>query len=544
MYCLGINSGFGGGYQDACAVLLHNGKLVSAIEEERLNRIKFSPGQLPVRAIQYVLQHAGITINDVDVVAMHGSTWQGDVRAKIAAFFKHNFGYAPSIQLYHHHTAHAASSYYASGFNDALIITIDNSGDGISTQICTGINGKIEVLQQVERPNSLGTFYSLITQYCGFTRDADEYKLMGLSAYGKATAIDLSDVLQYTGDGNYVMNSNYLVEIKPGTPFPSKQQVLYSDKLQQLLGFTNRLPGDTVSDNIKNLAAAAQLQLEQVMTELLKYWIKKTGLSKVCLAGGVSLNCLMNGKLLNLKEVEELYVPPFAGDMGVSAGCAYLASTESGHMPEALKTCYTGKPFSNEEIEVCMQKAKVKYQKVESPAQVAAQLVSDGKIIAWMQGGSEIGPRALGNRSILANPALNDVKNKINVAIKFREDYRPFCPSVIEEDANKYFSMKNISSPHMTITYKVKQEWWNELAGIVHHDTTARIQTVNNNQNHLFYNYLLELKKLTGHGVTINTSFNTRNHPMVNSPYEALETYYSSGLDALVMGNFLLQKDL
>lgn len=544
MYCLGINGGFGGGYQDACAVLLHNGHLISAIEEERLNRIKFSPGQLPVKAIQYVLQHAGITIKDIDVVAMHGSTWQGNVQEKIAGFFTHNFGYSPAIQLFHHHTAHAASSYYASGFDDALIISIDNSGDGISTQICTGINGKIEILQQVERPNSLGSFYSLITQYCGFIRDADEYKLMGLSAYGTPQAISLEDVLNYTGEGNYRLNTDYLVEIKPGTPFPSKQQVLYSPKLQQLLGFANRLPGDAVSDNVKNLAAAAQQQLERVMTEVLTYWINKTGLSKVCLAGGVSLNCLMNGKLLKLTEVSELYVPPFAGDMGVAVGCAYLASTGKDIAPVSLKTCYTGKEFSDEDIEACLQKVKVPYKKINNPAKIAAELVDEGKIIAWMQGGSEIGPRALGNRSILANPALAGVKEKINAAVKFREDYRPFCPAVLEEDAHLYFDMKNVASPYMTITYPVKQAWWDKLAGVVHHDKTARIQTVNNKQNPLFYNYLLELKKLTGYGVSINTSFNTRNHPMVNSPYEALETYFSSGLDALVIGNFLLQKDL
>lgn len=541
MYILGINSGFGGGYQDACAVLLHNGVIVAAVEEERLTRVKFAPGQLPLQAIGFVLRQQKISIQQVIAIAIHGSSWKGDFIERLQLFFIHHFGYCPPVQQVHHHDAHVASAFYASGFEKALIFSFDNSGDGISSQIALGGATGIKLLHREERPNSLGAFYQLITQYCGFNRDADEYKLMGLSAYGNPQAFDLDFALQYSC-GSYQLNQNCLTTITPGQPFPTKQQVLYSATFRKQIGIAPRIPGKDINDDIRNLAASAQLQLEEVVKQMVAYWVKQTGVSTVCMAGGVALNCLMNGKLLQMPEVKNLYVPPFAGDTGISVGAAYLVSNELGVKPKPLETCYTGAQFDNDFIEQTLKQCGIAYKECDDVASAAAQLVADGKIIGWFQGAGELGPRALGNRSILANPCMPEMKDLINKAIKFRETFRPFCPSLTLDTATEYFNMKQAESPYMTITFNARPQISEKIPAVIHAGNTARLQTVSEEQNPLFYTYLKQLKKQIGHAVSLNTSFNTRQQPMVNSPSDALETFYSSGLEAMIMGNFILLK--
>ncbi|MES2622685.1 MAG: carbamoyltransferase N-terminal domain-containing protein, partial [Bacteroidota bacterium] len=282
-YVLGINGGVRAGYQDVSAVLMRDGVLVAAIEEERLNRIKYSAGQLPILSVKEVLRIAGISIREVSVIAFHGSTWQASIEDVLKLHFESYFGFCPRIKRYHHHVCHAASTYYASGFEEALVITVDGSGDGVSTSISIGTSKGLQVIKEFERPQSLGIYYSLITQVCGFTRDADEYKLMGLAAYGNADTMNLDWVLNPT-DAGYHFHTDNLVDILPGQPSPSRYEMLFSKKFVDTLGMDRRITNE-ISQPYKDLAAAAQAQLEKVLTYLVKVYVKQTGIRKVCMAG-------------------------------------------------------------------------------------------------------------------------------------------------------------------------------------------------------------------------------------------------------------------
>lgn len=541
MYILGINGGFRQGYQDVSAVLVKDGVVIAAIEEERLSRIKFSAGKLPYLAVLEVLKIGNITIQDIQVVAFHGSTWQPNFVPKIESYFQQQFGYAPTIQLFHHHDCHIASAYYASGFQKSLIISIDGSGDGISIQISTGIDGKIKTLHREERPNSLGIFYSMITQYCGFIRDSDEYKLMGLSSYGKRNAFDFSWLLDFD-DGKITISQDYLVKVEALQPSPHRDEMLFNELLEDRLGQKRRMPNTEISTFYKDIAASAQQHFENILLKIVEYYTANTGLSKVCMAGGAALNCVANQKIMNADFVEELYIQPASSDAGISLGAAWLACIENNIKPLATENTYLGNAFSNEDIEKVLNSCKVKYQKIENSTQLAAQYLAANKVIGWFQGKMEFGPRALGNRSILANPCHPKMQQIVNEKIKLREGFRPFCPSVIEEDIDLYFEGKQKIAPYMTITFEATEYAKENIPSVIHVDGTARIQTVSRQKNKIYYSLLLEMKQLTGHGVVLNTSFNLSHEPIVCTPRDALATFFSSGLDALFIGDFLVEK--
>lgn len=542
MYILGINGGFGGGYQDACACLYKDGNMIAAVEEERLNKIKFSTGLFPLKAIQEVMNLAGITISDIDFLAFHGQTWQQKIEEDIRIFFNHHFGQCPTIKRYHHHDAHAASTYFLSGFEEALVVTMDNSGDGISSQIMLGKNGKLELLKNWKRPDSFGTFYSLITQLAGFNRDADEYKLMGLAPYGNPLAYDLDFLLSNDEDGNYFLNTGYIYPITPGQSFPNKQIPLYNQLLLSKLNINNSA-SIKETDIQKDLAASAQYQLEKVVCKWLEFWIHKTGVKNSCLAGGVAMNCVLNQQIAKLNCVENIFIPPFSGDQGISIGNAFLAGIENGSSPRLESfTPYTGRSFTAIEIENILKENRIRYRIIDNISEKAADLLANGKIIGWMQGAAEIGARALGNRSILANPAIKGMKEKINATIKHRERFRPFCPSVLQEDFDSYFSAKQNRIPYMNFTVDCKEITKIELPEIVHANDTARVQTVSSENNAIFHSLLTELKNKTGHGVVLNTSLNVRNQPMAYEVNDALITFFTSGMDALFIENILIEK--
>lgn len=541
MYILGINSGFGGGYQDACACIYANGKFLAVVEEERLNKIKYSTGLFPLLAIQEVLSIAKITIQDISIVAFHGSSWQGSIEDDIRTYFMHHFSYCPLIKRFHHHDAHAASTYYLSGFKDALVVTMDNSGDGIASQIMIGKNGKLDLLKRWQRPNSFGTFYSTITQLAGFKRDGDEYKLMGLAPYGNPNRFDFSDFLFNIEQGNYHLNGDYIYPIQNQQAFPNKQIPIYS---KILLNRLNLIFTDLKFEEIKkDLAAAAQQHLENVVVKWIKFWIKETGMTNVCLAGGVAMNCVLNQKILERCDVKSIYIPPFASDQGISVGNAILAGIEQHIIPKSNKiSAYTGRKFSTNEIIKFLDQNKISYTFLENPIELAADYISNNKIIGWFQGSAEIGARALGNRSILANPMQKGIKDKINNTIKFREDYRPFCPSIILEDAATLFDMQLLEYPYMNITVNCNTKTKELFPDIVHADNTARIQTVTKEINPTFYQLLVTLKQRLGYGIVLNTSLNTRSQPMCYDINDALTTLYTSGLDALFIENILIKK--
>lgn len=541
MYILGINGGFRAGYQDVSTVLVKDGEVIAAIEEERLSRVKFSAGRLPYLSILEVMKIGNISIQDVDLLAFHGSTWQAEIDTKLESYFNAHFGFCPPIKRYHHHDCHAASAYYASGFEKALIVTIDGSGDGVSVQIATGINGKINVIHREERPNSLGIFYSLITQYCGFVRDADEYKLMGLASYGNRKQFDFSWLLEVQ-NGSLKISQDYLTQILPGQPSPHRDEMLFNADFENKMGKGRRIPKSEIETFYMDIAASAQEHFEICLLQLINYYIKSTGLHNLCLAGGSALNCVANQKIMNSDFVEDIFVQPASSDAGISLGAAWLASLENKEIPIKPSNTYLGIDYTNDEIEQILKSSKVFYSKIDNPAEVGAKLISENKVIGWFQGRMEFGPRALGNRSILANPCNPNMQQIVNERIKFREGFRPFCPSVLEEDMDKYFIGKSKVSPYMTITCDTTDYAQMNIPGVIHFDKTARIQTVSKNQNSIFYNLISEFKKLTGHGVLLNTSFNLSHEPIVCSPRDALATFYSSGLDALFLGNYLVEK--
>lgn len=541
MKILGISGGFRQGYQDVSACLVIDGKVVTSVEEERLNRIKFSAGRLPYLSVIEVLKISNIQFSELDFIAFHGSTWGDEIQPRLEDYFVQHFGSCPNFLRFHHHDCHAASTYYASGFNKATIFTFDNSGDGISLQIMKGENEKLTLLERFARPDSLGLFYQVITQYCGFVKDSDEYKVMGLSSYGNRNAYDFSWLIDFK-NGKLEINKKFIVVPQPGAPSLHKDEMAYTQNFTEKMGRSRRIPKSEMTTFYKDIAASAQQHFENILLKIVKYYIEKTGYSKVCFAGGAALNCVANQKIMNANFVEELFVQPASGDAGISLGAAWLCSLENGISPKQTTNTYLGTNFSNNEIEDVLKISNIKYQYTENPSKDAANDIFKNKVVGWFQGAMEFGPRALGNRSILANATNAKMQDLVNKKIKFRESFRPFCPSVLEEDAPLYFEGKQKIAPYMTITFDVKKEMQSKIPSVTHVDGTARIQTVNKAQNEVFYKLLLELKQLTGHGVVMNTSFNLSHEPIVNSPRDAIATFFASGMDVLYLGNFKIEK--
>ncbi len=541
MYILGINGGFRAGYQDVSACLVKDGEVVAAIEEERISRVKFSAGKLPYLSILEVLKIGKISIEDVSVVAFHGSTWETNFDEKIATYFLNYFGYSPAIRRFHHHDCHAAGSFFSSRFDEALIITMDNSGDGISTQIAIGKNNKIEVLKRFERPQSLGLFYSLITQYCGFTKDNEEYKLMGLSAYGDKHKFDFSWLLKFE-DGEYILDTHYLNLPTPKAPSLHRDEMNFNAHFVEKMGAPKRIPHIPISQFYKDVAASAQHHLERVVSQLAEHFMEKTNIKNLCTAGGVALNCLMSQKLMNAGFVENLFVQPAATDAGISMGAAWLACLSNRIKPIAPRNAFLGNSLTDDEIEKTLAICHTKFEKIDNKTELAAKDLKEGKVIAWFQGRMEFGPRALGNRSILANPSFPNIQQIVNQKIKFRESFRPFGASVLEEDITAFFIGKSPKAPFMTLVYDVKKSIKKTIPSIVHADGTCRIQSVCKNHNPAFYELLMSFKKETGIGVLLNTSFNLNHEPIVSTAREAIASFYSSGLDVLYINNYRITK--
>jgi carbamoyltransferase len=541
MVILGINGGFRQGYQDASACLIVNGDVLAAVEEERLNRIKFSAGRLPYLSVFEVLKIAKVKFEEIDCIAFHGSTWSDEVQPRLEAYFIQHFGSCPPLTRFHHHDCHAASTYYASAFDKATVITLDNSGDGVSLQVMKGEQGKLELVERFPRPDSLGLFYQLITQYCGFVKDSDEYKLMGLSSYGNRDSFDFSWLIDFK-NGKLEINQEYILVPLPGAPSPHKDEMVFSANFIVKMGSSRRIPKSSLTDFYKNVAASAQKHFESILLKIVEHYVNLTGINKVCLAGGSALNCVANQQLMNAPFIEELFVQPASSDAGISLGAAWLSCVHHYIKPKAPQHTYLGSASTNKEIKHILDLSKVAYHFTKHPEVDAAKYLHQNLVIGWFQGQMEFGPRALGSRSILANPTILDVQKVVNEKVKFRECFRPFCPSVIEEDAPLYFIGKQTISPYMTITYDVNTHGINSLPGVVHVDSTSRIQTVNSNQNKLYYDLLVALKKLNGHGVVLNTSFNLSHEPIVSSPRDALASFFASGLDVLILGNYIIEK--
>ena len=560
---------------DASAALLHDGKIIACAAEERFTRVKYSLNLagntlLPGKAINYCLQTAGISMDDVDAVA-HYCDFNSDVINKRLKFlrpyissdnavkvedsyrnifesmmnrkiiteqFKQMTGTIPKEFIsVRHHLAHAASAFYPSGFKEALILTIDGTGEVESSILATGKNGEINESDTVFIPTSLGSLYLIITVYLGFKSLGDEYKVMGLASYGNPEKYRnvFEQIVSLNTGGRY--QTNFLSDIE------------FKEFLLKNLGPARDAKGP-FEQRHADIAAALQESVNRAVLHTLKYARNDTGMSNLCMAGGVALNCTLNGVIARSGLFKNIFVQPAANDEGCSAGAAlYAYSRMNEHKfsgeDMSWKHVYMGPGYTNEEIQNTFSdfKEKITWSRKENITQVIARKLAEGKVSGWFQGNMEFGPRALGNRSILADPRDAEMKDKINEKVKRREAFRPFAPAVTEEDAVDYFDMTGLkNSPYMLFTVPVKEEKRKIIPAVTHVDGTSRIQTVSKQTNPKFWELITEFKKITGVPVVLNTSFNVKNEPIVCTPRDAVLCFLSTNIDCLAMGDFFIEK--
>jgi carbamoyltransferase len=566
---LGIK--FGG--HDTSAALLIGGKLVAACAQERYTRDKHSR-LFPKEAALDCLMIAGIKIDQVDEIAFVDDlklhirniylkpAIESDERLDFLfkdidrlkqmndmdQIIRKNLNYKGIINYYRHHLCHVASSYYPSGFKDALCLSIDGVGESETGLIASAKSGNIKILNNENvYPHSLGLLYSAITHYLGWKHHCDEGIIMGLAPYGnsldkvpgqknKSYKSVFKKILTNEKDFKYKINLEYV-------DYYSERNKWVTDKFIKIFG-PKRKWSDPLSKHHKNIAAALQDQLEHVVLNQLKVARKKFKLSKLCLSGGVALNCSLNGKIAKSKIFKEIFVQPASGDDGCTYGASLLAYAKSKKkfMPKKMHNFYKGSIFTNNQIKKEILKSNVKYECPKNLYKNVSNHLEKGKIVAWFQGGSEFGPRALGNRSILCRPYPNEMKDHLNTRVKFREEFRPFAPSVLNEYRDEFFHI-NQDSPHMLMACKIKKDKKKIIPAIVHVDDTCRVQTVKKDINKKFYNLINEFYKITGVPVLLNTSFNVKGQPIVNTPLEAIETFKSTNIDVLAIGDFVLSKN-
>lgn len=557
--------GIGGFSHDSSAVLVCDGKLVAGVAEERLSRVKHQGG-VPRRAVRYCLEAAGLGPEDVDHIGAYMCPLRRLGRrlpyriGKLARSPVYSVGFI-GYELWHnaqyvlgmrslrgtrtrlhfleHHPAHAASAFLVSPFDRAALLTVDYIGEWAATWAGIGEGTTLEKLRAANYPNSLGVFYSAITDYLGFRRASDEYKVMGLASYGEPEYYDaFRKIIRARPDGWYDVDVSWLI----CHYLPGSIKGYFSRKFIERFG-PPRKKGEPLEARHRNIAASAQRVLEDSVLRLAGWLHERTGLRRLCLAGGVALNCAMNGRLLRESPFEEIYVQPAAGDDGIGIGAAFrlhyaLTGTQRSFV---MEDACIGPSCSAAEIEAFLDGAKIVYDKPRDVEQRAAELIAEGKIVGWFQGRMEFGPRALGSRSILADPTRPEMKDLLNRYVKHREDFRPFAPSCLEERAGEYFADCR-SSPFMLFVYPVRPEMQARVPAITHVDGTARVQTVSRAVSPRYYRMIEAFEKLRGVPMVLNTSFNVMGEPIVNTPADAVRCFYSTGMDALAIGDCVVLK--
>jgi len=577
MVILGINAY----HANAAAAIVVDGRLVAAVEEERLNRVKYAAG-LPARAIQFCLDRAGVKLTEVDHIAVPRDPWArlgtklrfavrmpkfaldrvrvmrrfAGIREDLASAFE----VAPDairgqFHRIEHHTAHLASTFFVSPFESAAVLSADGLGDFASSMSAAGEGPKMRVLGEVAFPHSLGMYYTALTQYVGFWKFGDEYKVMGLAAYGQPEFLEeFRRIVWSDGPLSFRLGLEYFTHQSQGAEMTWRDATstpvlgrLFSEYLEQRLG-PARKADEPLTQRHYNLASSMQAALEEV---LVAYWnglAKASGQKALCLAGGVAFNCVANGRIFDASPFEKVYVQPAAGDAGLSVGAAFAVEHQILGRPRefVMDHAYWGPQFSPAEIRAVVDRVgsadEVEIAQLDEDALIraTARHIADGKILGWFQGGAEWGPRALGNRSILADPRRPEMKDILNKRIKHRESFRPFAPSIAEEATGEFFE-KTHPSPFMTFAYPVRQEKRSVIPAPTHVDGTARLQTVSRTSNPLYWKLLNEVGRVTGVPVVLNTSFND-NEPIVCRPEEALECFRRTRMDVLVLGNFVLER--
>jgi carbamoyltransferase len=566
-YILGIN--YGG--HDTSAALMKDGNLIAAGEQERYTLDKHSR-LFPSDAINDCLSRADLEIQDIDEIAYAfqpiyhirevylrpGLVDESRIAAlisdidriknvfEIESLVRENTGFSGQINFYNHHECHLASAWYPSGFTEALVASYDGIGEVETGMLAVGKGASLEVFHRQNRyPDSLGLIYSALTHFLGWRHHCDEGIIMGLACYGdphaqidgdKRTYIDVfREIIQQTGDYSFEINKQWIA-------YHKVRDKWVSDEFFAIFG-NKRAFDDDLSSHHKNIAAALQLRLEEVVLGQLYSVQKSLSLDKLCLSGGVALNCSMNGKIQASRIFDEIFVQPASGDSGVAVGACYQAHKARcpESVPQKMHNFYLGSIFRDQEIEAAFLERDLVANTPENLFELVAKRLAEGKIVGWFQNGAEFGPRALGNRSILTRPFPGEMKDYLNQRVKFREEFRPFAPVVLAEYASEYFDL-NQESPHMLIACQATEKGRQEIPATVHVDGSCRVQTVRPHNNEKLYKLLSCFRQETGCPVLLNTSFNVKGQPIVNTPTQAIDCFLATNIDCLVIGKFLVEK--
>jgi len=588
MIILGINAY----HADSSAAIFVDGVMVAATEEERFRRVKHWAG-FPKLAVEFCLAQAGVTLNEVDHIAI-GRDPKAKFLRKLLFLAKHpkgslrvimdrfnnsrqvanihedlltiepllvcpegekslNPSVSPLKERVHqveHHRSHIASAFFASPFEEAALLSIDGSGDFSTTMIGVGRGNQIEILDSVDFPHSIGIFYTAFTQLLGFPHYGDEYKVMGLAPYGKATE-DILDklrkVVRLTNDGLFKLDMDYFVSPTKGVISYGEDNIpvvasLFNEKMEAVFGRARRKE-EPLTQEHKDLAASVQRMTEETIFHILNHLQGRTGLQKICIAGGVAQNSVANGKITSRTGFKEVYIPSAGHDAGISMGAAlYVQHQVLGMTRQPIWSAYTGSRFSNEEIERMLESRGIGYRRLcdEALYEAVSDRLIDAGVVGWFSGRAEFGPRALGGRSILADPRRLDAKELLNAKIKRRESFRPFAPSILKEYVDEYFEVNDIV-PFMEKVFPIRKEKHAVIPAVTHVDGTGRLQTVDKAISPRYYALIEAFRRKSGVPILLNTSFN-ENEPIVNNPVEALECFLRTSMDMLVLENCVIER--
>jgi carbamoyltransferase len=579
---LGLNAYHG----DSSACILVNGKLVAAVEEERFRRVKHWAG-FPTDAIKYCLHEAGAKVGDIDHIAVNRNPTANLLKKALFAFQKHpslnlvkdrlknatrvrdiktvlssEFGVLSEnikakIHYVEHHVAHLGSTFFASPFDQAVVVSVDGFGDFVGAMWGHGEGNKLEVGDRVFFPHSLGLFYLALTQHLGFPKYGDEYKVMGLSSYGDPIYLNkMRQIVRLDGNGRFTLNLDYFIHHSKGVTMtweggePNMGPV-YSKEMEDFLG-ESRKKDNPITKEYENIAASLQAMYEEAFFHLLNYVHSKAKTPILCLAGGCAMNSVANGKIFDKTPFKEVYIQAAAGDAGGALGAAYYVWNQvlGNKRDFIMNTAYWGPQFSDAELSYELRvkseeldKRQCIVRKINTQdelCKLTAKEVAEGKVVGWFQGRMEWGPRALGNRSIVVDPRRAEMKDVLNARIKRREPFRPFAPSILLEKTTEYFE-KDYPDPFMIKVYPIRPEKRSVIPAVTHVDGSGRLQTVRREDNPLYWQLIKEFENITGVPVVLNTSFN-ENEPIVCKPQEALDCFLRTKMDVLVLGNFFITR--